>query len=185
MSPPDAVTAPAAVGDLAGLFERYGRPLHRYCASRVGQTAAEDVVADTFLVAHEQWHRYDPSAGSASSWLFGIATNLLRRHRRAEVRALRALARTGVDPMVEEGPAERAAARADATALTRRIASALASLPRRQREVLLLFAVAELEYAEIATALDIPIGTVRSALHRARSKVHAALAAPTSPGELP
>lgn len=63
----------------------------------------------------------------------------------------------------------------DATALVRRVSSVLAGLPSRQREVLLLFAVAQLEYAEIAAALGIPVGTVRSALHRARTKVRTAL----------
>ena len=53
----------------------------------------------------------------------------------------------------------------------------LAALPRRQRDVLLLVAVAELEYGEVATALGIPIGSVRSALHRARHKLRAALGA--------
>jgi len=180
MSP--ASTRPVELGDIAGMFERYGRPLHRYCASRVGPSTAEDVVAETFLLAYERRHRYDAAAGSESAWLFGIATNLLRRHHRREVRAWRALARTGVDPLVDDGPAERAVARADASAMTRQVAAALASLPRRQRDVLLLFAVAELEYAEIAAALGIPVGTVRSTLHRARRKVQAALAAPVSSG---
>ena len=164
-----ASASPVEVGDIAGMFERYARPLHRYCASRVGASVAEDVVAETFLVAHERRHRYDRAAGSESAWLFGIATNLLRRHRRREVRAWRALARTGVDPLIDDALAERATARLDASAQARRVAAVLASLPRRQRDVLLLFAVAELEYAEIAAALGIPIGSVRSALHRARS----------------
>jgi RNA polymerase sigma-70 factor (ECF subfamily) len=185
MSPPSDATAAVAPQDLAGLFERYGQQLHRYCASRVGSSAAEDVVAEAFLIAHQRQDRYDPASGSPAAWLFGIATNLLRRHRRVEVRALRALARTGVDPLVDDGLADRAAARVDAAALSRRVAAALATLPRRQREVLLLFAVAELEYGEIATALDIPVGTVRSALHRARTKIRAALPAPPeAPGDL-
>jgi RNA polymerase sigma-70 factor (ECF subfamily) len=179
---------PVEVADLAGMFHRYSPRLHRYCASRVGPTAAEDVVAETFLVAHERRHRYDPAAGPVSGWLFGIATNLLRRHRRREVRALRALARTGVDPLVED-PAERAVARVDAAAQSRRVARVLAGLPRRQREVLLLFAVAELEYREIAAALGIPVGSVRSSLSRARVKIRAALPAAlpsaTSPAPSP
>ena len=155
--------------DLAGMFDRYARELLRYCSRRVGEHVAEDVVAETFLVAYERRDRYDASRGGMLPWLYGIATNLLRRHRRLEVRALTALA--------DAGPAdeERAAERVDAQRTVRRLAAVLASLPRRQRDVLLLHAVAELEYAEIAAALGIPLGTVRSALHRARAKVRAAL----------
>ncbi|GIF51956.1 RNA polymerase sigma-70 factor (ECF subfamily) [Asanoa ferruginea] len=161
--------------DLAGMFTAYGRELLRYCTRRVGEQVAEDVVAETFLVAYEQRFRYDPTRGGVLPWLYGIATNLLRRHRRQEVRALRALADT--DP-----GADAAGDRIDAQRTVRKLAAVLAGLPRRQRDVLLLFAVAELDYAEIAMALDIPPGTVRSALHRARAKVRAAL---TPEGETP
>jgi RNA polymerase sigma factor (sigma-70 family) len=162
-------------GDVADLFARYGRPLHRYCAARVGQSAAEDVVSETFLVAHERWHTFDSGRGTVQSWLYGIATNLVHRRQRDEVRGFRALARTGTDPLVEESHAERVIARADASSLSRSVADALARLPARQRDVLLLFAVAELEYAEIAAALDIPLGSVQSALFRARTKIRSAM----------
>ena len=83
---------------------------------------------------------------------------------------------------VDEGFADGATARADAQGARRRIAAALARLPARQRDVLLLYAVAELEYGEIAAALDIPLGTVQSSLHRARTKLRVALAAAPAPG---
>jgi RNA polymerase sigma-70 factor (ECF subfamily) len=171
-----------APADMAGLFRRYGQQIHRYCASRVGHSAAEDVVAETFLLAYERWTSFSTTRGTAQAWLYGIATNVLHRRRRDEVRALRALARTGIDPLVEENPADRAVSRADASAQARRVAAALAGLPMRQRDVLLLHGVAQLEYAEIAAALTIPLGTVQSALHRARAKVRAALSAPVSEG---
>lgn len=68
-----------------------------------------------------------------------------------------------------------AADRVDAQRSVARLSAVLAKLPRRQRDVLMLFAVAELEYAEIAAALGIPLGSVQSSLHRARAKVRAAL----------
>jgi RNA polymerase sigma-70 factor (ECF subfamily) len=163
----------ASRSDVAGLFDEHGAELLRYCAGRVGPTVAEDVVADTFLIAHQRRHRLGD--GPARAWLYGIATNLLRRHRRSETRGLRALARTGREPDVSD-IAERAAARADASAQNRRLAAVLAALPARQRDVLLLHAVAELGYEEIATTLGIPLGSVQSALHRARVKLRAALA---------
>lgn len=170
-------TTPAVIepADLAGMFDRYARELLRYCTRRVGEQVAEDVVAETFLVAYEQRHRYDAERGEMLPWLYGIATNLLRRHRRTEIRAWRALARGDGLSRVTEGPGQRAAERVDAQRTVARLSAVLAKLPRRQRDVLLLFAVAELEYAQIAAALQIPLGSVQSALHRARAKVRAAL----------
>ncbi|MEV0566533.1 RNA polymerase sigma factor [Dactylosporangium sp. NPDC050588] len=171
--------------DVAALFDAYSERVHRYCAHRVGPVAAEDLVAEVFLVAHRHRDRI-AGPGEPLAWLYGIATNLLRRHRRDEVRAYRALARVGVDPFggatgVVDSHDSRSAERVDATRTGRRLAGALAALPRRQRDVLLLFAIAELSYAEIAVALDIPIGSVRSALSRARASVRAAIDLPSDP----
>jgi RNA polymerase sigma-70 factor (ECF subfamily) len=152
--------------------------LYRYCARRIGPDLAEDVVAQTFLVAYERRHTYAQDQPPLP-WLFGIATNVLNRHRRDEVRGYRALARTGTDPLLtsaaQESHATRTEERADAQRRAQAVARVLAKLPRRQRDVLLLFAVAELSYAEIAEALDLPVGTVQSALHRARTKMRKAL----------
>jgi RNA polymerase sigma-70 factor (ECF subfamily) len=162
------------------VFDRHAPALHRYCRRRVGPATAEDIVGETFLIAFERRDRYDRAQPHALPWLYGIATNLLRRHQRSEVRAYRALARTGVDPVCE-GQAERVAERVDAGAYAERMAAALAKMHRRDRDVLLLFAWAELSYAEIAAALDIPVGTVRSRLNRAREKVRSALSDATEP----
>ncbi|WP_117213035.1 RNA polymerase sigma factor [Allorhizocola rhizosphaerae] len=167
MSAPAAALGPT---DLGGMFDRYARELLRYATHRVGEQIAEDIVAQTFLIAYEQKARYDPSRGAMLPWLYGICTNLLRRHRRDEIRALKAI--EGLRPDTVDGPTSD---RVDAQRLAAR---ALAALSRRQRDVLLLYAVAELEYAEIAAALDIPLGTVQSTLHRARARVRAALGGP-------
>jgi RNA polymerase sigma-70 factor (ECF subfamily) len=155
------------------MFERHARDLLRYATQRVGEQVAEDIVAQTVLTAYEQRDRYDPGKGELLPWLYGICTNLLRRHHRAEFRRLRALSRLPVE--TAEAPS---ADRVDAQRAVARVAGVLARLPRRQRDVLLLFAIAELEYAEIAAALQIPLGSVQSALHRARAKVRLALGAP-------
>jgi RNA polymerase sigma factor (sigma-70 family) len=169
------------MGDLGALFEQHVRALLRYCACRVGPDAAEDVVAETFLIAHAGRHRYDPALASPLTWLYGIATNVARRQRRTESRLLATYVRAATVDFVGEFT-DDATARTDARSAGAPIARALARLPRRQRDVLLLFAVAELQYAEIAAALDIPIGSVQSSLHRARAKLRAALAAgPPSP----
>jgi RNA polymerase sigma factor (sigma-70 family) len=162
------------VVDLSALFERHVHELLRYCACRVGAEAAEDVVADTFLIAYRRWDSFDPARASPLTWLYGIATRVAHRHRRAESRRLALYARSATSD-VQDGFAEASAARADAQRAHKRIAAALAQLSSRQRDVVLLFAVAELEYSEIADALNIPMGTVQSSLHRARAKMRAAL----------
>jgi RNA polymerase sigma factor (sigma-70 family) len=168
------------VDGFTALYDRPARALLRYCARRIGPDAAEDVVAQTFLIAYEQRHRYDPDRAEVLPWLYGITTRLLARHRRDEIRWYRALARTGADPLlggrsVVDSHAPRADERADAQVRARQIAAVLAELPARQRDVLLLYAVGELSYGEIATVLDVPVGTVQSALHRARTKLRHAL----------
>jgi RNA polymerase sigma factor (sigma-70 family) len=160
------------------LYDRHARALYRYCARRVGPDLAEDAVAQTFLIAYERRHVIE-SGADPLPWLFGIATNVVYRHRRDEVRGYRALARTGADPLLvpamAESHATRSDERVDARQRARLVARVLAKLPARQRDVLLLFAIADLSYAEISTALDLPIGTVQSALHRARTKLRKAL----------
>jgi RNA polymerase sigma-70 factor (ECF subfamily) len=184
--PTDAELLAGRPDEFGMLFDRYSRLLYGYCARRVGPDLAEDVVAETLLTAFEQRHRFDQTAETARPWLFGIATNLLRNHRRAEVRGWRAFARTGADPLdgvrrVTDGIADRVDERVDAAQAVRAIAGALAAMPRGQREALLMYAWSGLDYAELAAALGLPIGTVRSRLHRARARLRQALSPHTTP----
>jgi RNA polymerase sigma factor (sigma-70 family) len=158
----------------AALFDRHAPTVHRYVARRLGDSLADDVVAETFLAAFRRRGRYDIGRTDARPWLLGIAANLIGRHRRAEVRFYRALARTGVDPLAESDT-DRVDARVSAASVHRRLAGVLADLSAGDRDVLLLIAWEELSYEEVAAALRIPVGTVRSRLHRARRKVREAL----------
>ncbi|WP_030450929.1 RNA polymerase sigma factor [Herbidospora cretacea] len=176
-SPDDAEVIGRARSDPAAfsvLFDRHAPALHRYVLRRLGDSLADDVVAETFLTAFRRLGRYDTAHRDARPWLYGIAANLIGRHRRTEVRAYLALARTGVDE-VAESYADRVEARVSASALHRELAEALAVLSPEDREVLLMVAWADLSYEEVARALGIPVGTVRSRLHRARRKTRAAL----------
>jgi RNA polymerase sigma-70 factor (ECF subfamily) len=102
-------------------------------------------------------------------WLYGIGANLLLKHRRAEARRLRASARIAASL---EAPDRRAGAEAlDARLTFPRVADAIEALPDDERETLLLFAWEELPYQGIAAALELPIGTVRSRLNRARARL--------------
>ncbi|MEV6107452.1 sigma-70 family RNA polymerase sigma factor [Streptomyces sp. NPDC051940] len=160
----------------ARLYDRHAAVIHRYAARRLGAEAADDVTAETFLIAFRTRSRFDAARGTARPWLFGIAGNLIGKQRRSEVRALRALARTGRDPVAESW-SDRADERLSAQAVQKELAGALARLSAGDREVLLLIAWAELSYQETAEALGIPVGTVRSRLNRARRKTRAVLGA--------
>ncbi|MBC6469251.1 RNA polymerase sigma factor [Actinomadura alba] len=148
--------------------------MHRYVTRRLGVSTADDVVAETFLLAFRGRKRYDVTRADARPWLYGIASNLIGKHRRAEKRLYRTLARAGVD-RVAESYADRVDARVTAEGVQRELADALAGLSAGDRDVLLLVAWADLTYEGVADALGIPVGTVRSRLHRARRKVREAL----------
>jgi RNA polymerase sigma-70 factor (ECF subfamily) len=160
--------------EFATLFDRHYRRIYAYAARRLGASMADDVAAETFLIAFDRRDSYDLARADAGPWLYGIAANLIARHARAEARQLRALARTGAVDVVG-GDADMIAGRLDAAAVRGRLAEALTRLPATEREVLLLVAWAELSCQEVATALDIPAGTVRSRLHRARTQMRRAL----------
>jgi RNA polymerase sigma factor (sigma-70 family) len=154
----------------AVLFDRHAERIHRFVARRLGTQVADDTLADTFLVAFRRRDDYDTAQRHALPWLYGIATNLIAKHRRGEERYLRALRRTGADPLPEP-MADAVVDRMAAQAHERSLAGALASLTAGDRDVLLLLAWGDLTYEEIAAALAIPLGTVRSRLHRARRKL--------------
>ena len=156
------------------IFDRYFAQVHGYVARRLGTDLADDVAAETFLIAFRQRGRYGATRGPVRAWLYGIATNLMHRHRRDEVRFYRALTRVPIlNPA--ESHEERVAARVSGLALRRRLAGALAGLAPGDRDVLLLVALAELTYEEVAAGLGIAYGTVGSRLSRARREVRKAL----------
>jgi RNA polymerase sigma-70 factor, ECF subfamily len=142
--------------------------LHRYLRRRVGAAAADDLAADTFTTAYANWQRFDGQR-PLRPWLYGIAANHLRHHWRREERQLRAYARTGIDPVIDD--LDASVARADADSQKRELAKALANLRRADREILLLHAWAGLTDSEIAEALSLPAGTVKSRLHRTREQL--------------
>jgi RNA polymerase sigma-70 factor (ECF subfamily) len=156
------------------VFDAYFVEIHRYAAKRLGPDAAADVAAQTFLEAFRQRRRYDPERAGVRTWLYGIATKVVGRHQRAETRALRARARLGPGRHAEEHT-ERVDSRVSAEGLRGELAGAIAALPRGQRDVLLLVALADLSHDEVAAALGISYGTVGSRLNRARTTLRKAL----------
>lgn len=152
------------------LFDRHAPHIQRYLARRLGQQTADDLLAEAFLVAFSKRERYDSSRPDARPWLYGIATNLVGQHRREEARRHRVpAAASDVDDH-----ADRVAADVTARAMRPVLTGALAALSAEDRDVLLLVAWEQLSYLEVAEALAITVGTVRSRLNRARRKVREA-----------
>jgi len=161
---PDATLIAASLTDpaaFAAVFDRHWAGIHRYCASRI-PAAGEDLAAETFRIAFDERAKYDPRYDDARPWLYGIATNLLRRW-------FRNAARPAAPHASREASFEDdALGRVEAAALGPALAAALATVAPADRDALLLHAWAELTYTEIAHATGVPVGTVRSRIHRAR-----------------
>ncbi len=130
------------------------------------------MTAQTFLIAFDARPRFDQGRSDSRPWLFGIAANLARSHRRRELAELRTIAAMRPDPSTG---IEGVEARVDAERLRGLLAQCLADLPAEESDVLRLLVWAELDQPEIAAALAIPLGTVKSRLSRARGRLQAAL----------
>jgi RNA polymerase sigma-70 factor (ECF subfamily) len=91
------VGAASALGEFTGIYERHFPDIHRYIAARLGRDVADDIAADTFVIALRQQDRFDASRGPVRAWLFGIATNLVSQHQRTERRRYRVLARASAE----------------------------------------------------------------------------------------
>ena len=167
-------------GAFAGLYDRHARTIHRYAARRLGAGVADDVMSETFLVAFERRAAFDPTVGAALPWLYGIATTLMKKHARLEAASWRAMTAAGAAEVVTDDIASLES-RVDAEASVKRIGSALRRMAKRDRDTLLLQAWADLSYEDIALALDIPVGTVRSRLNRARRVLREAISRGQAP----
>lgn len=153
------------------LFDRHAAVLFRFLVRRVGPEVADALLGEIFRIAFERRSTFDLDRSTARPWLYGIATNVIAKHRRTEARRLRATTALAARRAVQDDPPERVALIVDAHELLPRIAEAIATLPIEERDALLLFAWEELSYDEIASALDVPVGTIRSRLNRARRRL--------------
>lgn len=165
-----SVSEPAV---FAMLYDRHAPSVFRYAAQRLGDHAADDVMSETFLVAFERRSAYDATVVDARPWLLGIATRLMRKHVRVEATAWKGMSADLAGQIVPD-LIDLTGARIDAQRLTRRLARALRRLSEIDRDTLLLYAWGNLDYASIATAMEVPVGTVRSRLNRARRQLRRA-----------
>ena len=170
MAEPDLVVNTAS-DVVAGWFDRHAAAIAAYATRRVGRTSARDVVADTFRVALERFDGFDSTRGAERAWLFGIATNVIRRHWRTEERRLRVQTRaTGaevqpIDPLLSVDDS------VDARRAYEHVVDAVAQLSPEDRDLLVLVAWERMSSTEVASVLEIPPGTVRSRLHRIRTQL--------------
>jgi RNA polymerase sigma factor (sigma-70 family) len=158
----------AAPEEFGAIFERHYDSILRYGRQRVGHDVGEEIAARTMEIAFGRRASFDGRRSSARAWLYGIATNLIQHHLRDERVHLTALGRLPIDPDLEDVVSP---GRLDAERERPALAAALANLPAGERDAFLLHVVADLSYLEIAKVLGVPIGTVRSRIHRARSRM--------------
>ena len=179
----EAIAASLADPPVFGLiFERHFEAIHGYLRRRLDRQLADELASQTFLVAFDRRAHFDDRSSGSRPWLFGIATNLARNHRRREIRELRAIAE--LTPDAAPG-IDGVASRVDAERMRGLLARALADLPPEEADVLLLLVWAELDQPEIAAALAIPVGTVKSRLSRARRRLQARLGITQAPAAGP
>ena len=153
------------------LFDQYAHAVYNLGFRLTGNwSAAEEVVSVTFLEAWRVRNRIGPSDEPLRPWLLGIAVNVSRNLTRASRRHQAALSRLAPPSPVPDF-AEELAGRLDDQARLREAGKALDALRHGEREVIALCIWSELNYAAAASALGVPVGTVRSRLSRARRKL--------------
>jgi RNA polymerase sigma-70 factor (ECF subfamily) len=166
------------------LFDAYARSVYNHAFRLTGDWAqAEDLVSLTFLDAWRLRGKVDEEGGSLRPWLLGIATNVTRNTRRAARRHAAAVGRLPREEPVLDF-ADEVAGRLDDAAQLALVRTALAKLRRPEREVLALCGWAGLDYASAAEALGVPVGTVRSRLSRARTKLAKYMELPPTGGQM-
>jgi RNA polymerase sigma factor (sigma-70 family) len=156
------------------LFERHARKVYNYCFRCTADwAAAEDLTSSVFL---EAWRKREQLRLSTADelllpWLLGVATNLVRNRSRRVQRFSRATKELWARQSRRGDESPDVVAQAIDEERMAALLTAIKALPRVEREVLALYAWADLTYGEIAKALDVPIGTVRSRLARARGRL--------------
>ncbi len=154
----------------AGLFRRHGQSIYNYCFRRTADWAlAEDLTSVVFLEAWRHREELPAHRDSLVPWLYGVASNVLRNHRRSSRRREALLKRLSPEDLPDFS--DDLVDRLDATRQMQEILEVIERLPLRQQDVLSLCLWEGLSYEETAFALGLPVGTVRSRLARAKASI--------------
>jgi RNA polymerase sigma-70 factor, ECF subfamily len=161
------------------LFARHERAIYRYAAYMCGLDAADDIVQETFLVILRQRERVDAPQGALQGYLLGIARHIALKRLAVQKADLDAeLSLSPGETSVNQSPTPLdAVTQREAVELMR---AAVKALPLVYREVVVLCDLQEMDYATAAEVLVVPIGTLRSRLHRARALLESKLVAQQS-----
>jgi RNA polymerase sigma-70 factor, ECF subfamily len=165
------------------LVERHQRPLYNLCLRMLASTeAAEDATQDAFIAAYRAIHRFrGTQTGGFRAWLFRIGVNAcydeMRRRRSRPSMSLDAPRGEGGRTLDVPNPGPTLEERAQAGELGGAIQEALKALPSDQRLAVILCDVQGMEYAEIALVMGVSLGTVKSRINRARTRLRERLLA--------
>jgi RNA polymerase sigma-70 factor (ECF subfamily) len=167
------------------LVETYQQPLYNLCLRMLSSpAAAEDATQDAFIAAYRAVPRFrgagaDARPGGFKAWLFRIAANIcydeLRRRRARPSTSLDAPHGTSGRPLDAPNPGPTLEEMAQTAELGGAIQKALGALPPEQRLAVILSDVQGLDYTEIAVVMGVSLGTVKSRLNRARSRLRSHL----------
>lgn len=173
-SPSPTATDLADPGTFMEQYWHHGPAVHAYLSRRAGRQGADDLFGEVWTRAFAARASYDHRGPDPRPWLYGIARNTLRAHWRHH-QPEHALREASSDPFDE---ADR---RLDAQSRLTELRRGLALLTDDEREVLLLVAWERLTPTEAAAVLEIPPGTARSRLHRARHLLQEEITKETTP----
>ncbi len=162
------------------IFARHWDQIFRFIERRLGFDSAEELSSEVFRIAFERRSSFSVTRNaSCLPWLYGIASNLVLKHRRQFTRHLRAISR--LEPTVSsEFPdiATEVVDRLDATNKWPTLSEALTRLDETSVLMLLMIAWEDASYAEVAAGFEVPVGTVRSRIHRIRAELKVAAQSP-------
>jgi RNA polymerase sigma-70 factor (ECF subfamily) len=177
----DALLRRSAKGDegaFAELYRRHQAPLYRFAMRMTGNSwAAEEIVQDVFMTLVREPKKYDVERGTLGAFLYGVARNRIMKHLERVPRdfsldeKMDGAHETPVQLQEQETPAHWAELRER----RQQVRAAVLELPAEFREAVVLCELEELSYEEAARALDCPVGTIRSRLHRGRALLLAKL----------
>lgn len=154
--------------DVAALYTEHAEFVGRVLLRFLGEgNHVDDILQETFIIAFEKRDSFDASRAAPSTWLYGIAANLCRHHKRGAGRQGKFHERLGREESTADAGPAMELERQQEIALVQEVVQ---GLPFKQREAFVLYEIEGLSGKEIAAMLQVPLGTVWTRLHEARNR---------------